>query len=158
MCDVLHQRQIKFWLYPDLIFGISNLKKIQNELLSVIHGLTRSVIKSKKQIFDDDFKKGKLPSPTLQEVINRKDEFKDDKCLEQNDNLIDDLDIQDENDVGEKRRLAFLDLMIETAHYTKQLTDEEIKDQVNTIMFEVHIQDNFNSYGLQNLLHSLIFV
>lgn len=51
--------------------------------------------------------------------------------------LRDDLDDLDENDVGEKRRLAFLDLMLETAHYTNQISDEEIKNQVDTIMFEV---------------------
>ena len=48
------------------------------------------------------------------------------------------MDDIDENDVGEKRRLAFLDLMIETAHVTKQLSDTEIKEQVDTIMFEGH--------------------
>lgn len=57
--------------------------------------------------------------------------------------LRDDLDDLDENDVGEKRRLAFLDLMLETAHYTNQISDEEIKNQVDTIMFEVsYIETN----------------
>lgn len=140
MCDVLHQRQIKFWLYPDLLFSLSNLKKLQDNLLDTIHGLTKSVLKSKKGVFDENYKKGKLPRPTLQEVIN---EDNTDKNVSNGmngtntPNLMDDLDMQDENDVGEKRRLAFLDLMIETAHYTKQLSDEEITDQVNTIMFEV---------------------
>lgn len=51
--------------------------------------------------------------------------------------LRDDLDDIDDNDVGEKRRLAFLDLLIETSHFNpNQLSTEEIKNQVDTIMFE----------------------
>ena len=49
------------------------------------------------------------------------------------------MDDIDENDIGEKRRLAFLDLMIETSHFNpNQLSNEEIKQQVDTIMFEGH--------------------
>lgn len=38
---------------------------------------------------------------------------------------------------GEKRRLPFLESMIERAQNGDGLTDQEIKNQVNTIMFEV---------------------
>ena len=84
---------------------------------------------------------GVLPSPSLQEIIDDKEVVVKTKAKGQAKKTVglrDDLDEIDENDVGEKRRLAFLDLMIETAHFTKQLSDEEIKDQVDTIMFEGH--------------------
>lgn len=49
--------------------------------------------------------------------------------------LKDDLDVDD--DVGEKKRQAFLDLLIEAGQDGVTLTDEEVKQQVDTIMFEV---------------------
>lgn len=49
--------------------------------------------------------------------------------------LKDDLDIDD--DVGEKKRQAFLDLLMEAGQNGVLLSDKEVKEQVDTIMFEV---------------------
>lgn len=54
-------------------------------------------------------------------------------------NLKDDLDV-DDNDVGEKKRQAFLDLLMEAGQNGSVLTDTEVKEQVDTIMFEVSIR------------------
>jgi hypothetical protein len=56
--------------------------------------------------------------------------------------LKDDLDI-DDNDIGEKKRQAFLDLLMEAGQNGSVLTDEEVKEQVDTIMFEVNDYTRF---------------
>ncbi|XP_069674683.1 cytochrome P450 4g15-like [Periplaneta americana] len=128
MCNILHLRQSKIWLRPDWLFGLTKYGKQQDNLLGIIHGLTKKVIKRKKE----EIKKGN------KKYIDSSVSVEDKNVLTANKGLRDDLDEQDENDVGQKKRMAFLDLMIETSQDGVVLTDDEIKEEVDTIMFEGH--------------------
>lgn len=137
MCDILHMRHTRVWLRPDWLFNLTKYKKDQMKLLDVIHGLTKKVVQRKKE----EYKSGKrtIINPTIE---NRNNESKNTTVVEglsfgQSAGLKDDLDV-DDNDVGEKKRLAFLDLLVESAQNGVVLNDQEVKEQVDTIMFEGH--------------------
>ncbi|XP_049778086.1 cytochrome P450 4g15 [Schistocerca cancellata] len=131
MCDILHLRHTKLWLRPDWLFNLTRYGTEQVKLLDVIHGLTKKVLKKKKE----EFQKG---GGAKRYIASEQTDTAAAAALSANKGLRDDLDEQDENDVGQKKRLAFLDLMIESAQNGVVLTDEEIKEEVDTIMFEGH--------------------
>ncbi|CAG9792110.1 unnamed protein product [Diatraea saccharalis] len=142
MCDIIHQRHYKIWLRIDSLFKLSSLYKQQLKLLDIIHGLTNKVIKEKNKTYIDNKAKGIIP-PTIEELTRTNNDFENAADTKPLSDVFqgykDDLDFNDENDVGEKKRLAFLDLMIESAqNKTNYITDHEIKEQVDTIMFEGH--------------------
>ncbi|XP_033217508.1 cytochrome P450 4g15 isoform X1 [Belonocnema kinseyi] len=164
MCDILHLRHTRVWLRPDWLFNLTKYSKDQMNLLEIIHGLTKKVIKRKKE----EYKSGKrtVINPTIENRNNDKDSkvflqiivassllpmevFLNNIIFHQSTTVVeglsfgqssglkDDLDV-DDNDVGEKKRLAFLDLLVESAQNGVVLNDQEVKEQVDTIMFEGH--------------------
>lgn len=148
MCDILHLRQTKIWMRPDLIFNFTKLGQSQSGLLNIIHGLTKKVLMKKKE----EYQKGTFRASLLADRNEKlAEEFKkaeevtqkkkatslDGLSYGQSSGLKDDLDV-DDNDIGEKKRMAFLDLLIESSQNGVVISDEEVREQVDTIMFEGH--------------------
>nr|AAR26517.1 antennal cytochrome P450 CYP4 [Mamestra brassicae] len=138
MCDILHLRHTKIWLRPNLLFKLTDYAKKQTKLLDVIHGLTKKVIRRKKE----EFNSGKRPTILQDCTTTTTEEANKTTSVEglsfgQSAGLKDDLDV-DDADVGQKKRLAFLDLLLESSQSGVVISDEEIKEQVDTIMFEGH--------------------
>lgn len=50
-------------------------------------------------------------------------------------------------DVGKKRRLAFLDLLLEETEKRPFFTDKDIREEVDTFVFAVSSQSLFLSFG-----------
>lgn len=99
MCDILHARHVKAFLRFDSIFNMTKIKQTQDQLLATIHGLTKRVIKEKKEVFDKNYEEGKVPTPSLSQII-ADDYVIPSKPVKKAEGLRDDLDDIDENDVG----------------------------------------------------------
>lgn len=101
MCDILHARHVKAYLRFDSIFNMTKIKQKQDQLLATIHGLTKRVIKEKKEVFEKNYEAGKVPTPSLSQIIA--DDYvvpSMNKPVKKVEGLRDDLDDIDENDVG----------------------------------------------------------
>lgn len=143
MSDIVHRRHFDISLRWNVLFKFSKLAKAQEKLLNIIHSLTEHVIKEKSMDIVEKLAKNQQQKETpngkpLTESSNMTENIENAKHNAANymHYVRDDLDDIDENDVGERKRLAFLEMMLELKK-NGQMTDEEIWEEVNTIMFEV---------------------
>ncbi|KAG9479846.1 hypothetical protein GDO78_011724 [Eleutherodactylus coqui] len=110
MSDLIHRRQKMPWLWPDFIYHKLNAGKRHNKNLNILHSFTD------------------------QTILERAQELKNAKAKAEK---------GDDNDSGEakqtKKRRAFLDMLLEaTDDAGNTLSHLEIREEVDTFMFEGH--------------------
>ncbi|XP_046384408.1 cytochrome P450 4C1-like [Ischnura elegans] len=106
--ELAHHRGIRPWCMIDWVFALTKVGKEQKQVLRTLHSFSENVIKSKKMEY--------IKSKTARVEESNGHQQK-----------------------PTKRKLrAFLELLIEMAVEERLLTDEEIREEVDTFMFEGH--------------------
>ncbi|XP_069699701.1 cytochrome P450 4C1-like [Periplaneta americana] len=108
MSEVLIERLVRPWLYNKFIFKMSARGRRHDQCLRVLHGFTKKVIQERKAQLLGNGNKMQGYSGSEDEVI------------------------------GKKKRKAFLDLLLEASLGGVKLTDTELREEVDTFMFEGH--------------------
>lgn len=110
MGNIFMERVFSFWKQYDTLYPLSKEYKIEQKCLDIIHSFTQSIIGKRRD----------------QLTANLKD------VKEQQEN-------KDENDVGSKKKIAFLDVLLQSSIDGKPLTNKDIAAEVDTFMFEVYL-------------------
>uniref|UniRef100_A0A182MFG2 Cytochrome P450 n=1 Tax=Anopheles culicifacies TaxID=139723 RepID=A0A182MFG2_9DIPT len=105
---VLTGRFVKVWQRVDFLFNLSADKRRQDRIIRVLHEFTTKIIQSRRRELME------------QGVIG---------------GTVEDEDMAD---IGTKRRMAFLDVLLQATIDGRPLTDREIQEEVDTFMFEGH--------------------
>ncbi|KRY69402.1 Cytochrome P450 4V2 [Trichinella pseudospiralis] len=120
---IIHERQKKPHLWPNIIFRLFGKGKEQEECLKILHSFTWKVIQERREEVKQ--------LGGWAKVLDRQ--------------------MTDFEMTSQKRRLAFLDLLLQIAEQGK-LTDQDIREEVDTFMFEGH---DTTSAGMNWALHLL---
>ena len=99
---------MNFLLRSDFIFSLTKAKKRHDYCLQILHTFTHEIVEKRRETILGDEGAGEV-------------------------NYLD-----DDNDVGMKKKLALLDVLLKATVDGKPLTNAEIAEEVDTFMFEGH--------------------
>uniref|UniRef100_A0A1B0EV31 Cytochrome n=1 Tax=Lutzomyia longipalpis TaxID=7200 RepID=A0A1B0EV31_LUTLO len=122
--NVLHLRMFDFMLRPEPFFRLSKSYKRQKKALKVLHDFTDRVI-----------------------VARRNDLMKKNEEHDENQN-----GQVGDSGLGIKRKMAFLDVLLQATVDGKPLNNMDIREEVDTFMFEGH---DTTTSGISFLLYSI---
>ncbi|XP_025268732.1 cytochrome P450 4C1-like [Camponotus floridanus] len=116
MIELIIYRIFRPWLHNDMIFLLSSQGRKQKKILKILHGFTEKIIAERK------FYHERTNGQYLKNLESDKEGATNDV---------------DRLEVLKKKRLAMLDLLI-AASQEYSLTDLDIREEVDTFMFEGH--------------------
>lgn len=112
MGSIIQNRQAKPWLQPDWLFRWTSMYKTHEKCIKILHEFSNKVIQERRE-----------------ELKKRAEERKKVPTVPED---------QDINAFGYKKHLAFLDLLINASEDGAVLSKEDIREEVDTFMFEGH--------------------
>ncbi|XP_031624946.1 cytochrome P450 4c3, partial [Contarinia nasturtii] len=126
--EIVQTRQVKVWYHPEFLFRMSKLYQEHQSCIKTLHGFSNRVIKERKAEI------------AYQNNNNNNNQDNNNSANVKNLNLQEETDDNKYEilDFPRKKRLAFLDLLIEASKDGKELSDEDIREEVDTFMFEGH--------------------
>ena len=115
MCKIVMERSFHLLQLTDVTFPLTQNYYIQKKALNVLHTHTNNVIRRRRE---ELLSKKKNSAPVNEHIVNG----------------VDDYEI-----TTYKNKKAFLDLLLEATVDGRPLTQEEIREEVDTFMFEVRV-------------------
>ncbi|GAB0099269.1 Cytochrome P450 [Sergentomyia squamirostris] len=123
--NVLHLRMFDFLLRPEPFFKISRSARREKKAIKVLHDFTDRVIVARR-------------NELLEQQHGNHDENRN--------------GILDEENLGIKKKMAFLDVLLQSTVDGKPLTNMDIREEVDTFMFEGH---DTTTSGISFLLYNI---
>lgn len=117
-CNILIERTFSVWKQFDIPFMFSNSYRVQKKSLKILHDITDNIIATRKSELEAEIKKNKEENAKIGAGQPESEGF----------------DV-----LGIKSRLAFLDLLMRCSYEGHKLSDADVRDEVDTIMFAVNI-------------------
>ncbi|XP_026831396.1 cytochrome P450 4C1 isoform X1 [Ooceraea biroi] len=110
LAEILLHKSVRLWYRSDVLFWFSSKYKEQVKCLKILHGFTEKIIAERKRYHES----------TGGRYLNFENEAEDNDMIG-----------------SRKKRLAMLDLMI-AASNNNQMSDSDIREEVDTFVFEGH--------------------
>ncbi|XP_055390519.1 probable cytochrome P450 4s3 [Condylostylus longicornis] len=113
VCRALHKQSFSFWYRFSFIFNRSEVRQERDKALEILHKETRQTIAVRRKLLEKEH----ILNGTNGTVPNGN---------------------STEDTLGVKRRMAFLDMLLISQKEGMPINDEEIREEVDTFMFEGH--------------------